>query len=224
VRIGKLLDPYCRPGEKVPDVAFFVRLVGRMIAAQNEALVRADDEHERELADDDEPRRARDQATERLRGVLVDLRAALETACGLAALPRLSLGEAVPSDPSVLATYGRAVLDALRDDAIKLPAQRTRGLMVDRKAFAEELAAELPPLERALATVAREMREADATLRAKRVAMEANDRAFNRGAAWLSSTFSLAGLDEHAASVRPSGRRSGETTAAEAAENPPDEP
>ncbi|UQA58114.1 hypothetical protein [Polyangium aurulentum] len=223
-RVSKLLQTYLEPGETMPDLALASRLVGRLIAARSEALVSADVEHERELADDDPPRKARDTATETVRRVLVDLRAALETACGMSALPRLHLSEPVPSDPSVLATYGRTVLDALRDEDIKLPAQRTRGLMIDRKAFAEELATELPTLEKALAHVAREAREAEATLRAKRDAMEANDRAFSRGAAWLSATFALAGLDEHASRVRPSGRRPGETTEAEAQENTLDAP
>jgi hypothetical protein len=214
-RVGKVLEAYLQSGEKMPDMSLVIRLLGRMIAAKNGALVAADAAHERELADDDAPRRARDTATERVRRVLVDLRAALETACGTSSLPRLQLAESVPSDPSVLATYGRTALDALRDESIKLPAQRTRGLKIDRKAFVEELAAELPLLEKALAAVAREVREAEETLRAKRDAMEDNDRTFSRGAAWLSATFALAALDEYASLVRPSGRRPGETVDSE---------
>lgn len=211
VRVAELLSPHLRPDEEMPDVSLFLRLVGRLIATENEALVRADAAHERELADDAAPRKARDEAVEKVRRILVDLRAAVETTCGMAGLPRLHLLEAVPTDPSVLATIGRSVLDALRDESVRLPAARRRGLSLDREAFAEELELELPPLEKALAAVAREAREAEATLRQKRAAMEANDRAFSRGAAVLSSTFALAGLEELAGKLKPSQRQPGET-------------
>jgi len=210
-RIAELLSPHLRPDEDMPDVGLLLRLVGRLIATENEALVRADAAHERELADDAAPRKARDEAVEKVRRILVDLRAAVETTCGMAGLPRLHLLEAVPTDPSVLATIGRSVLDALRDESVRLPAARRRGLTLDREAFAEELELELPPLDKALAAVAREAREAEATLRQKRVAMEANDRAFSRGAAVLSSSFALAGLEDLAGRLRPSSRQPGET-------------
>ncbi len=107
------------------------------------------------------------------------------------------------------------MLDALVDESVRLPAARRRGLSLDRQAFAEELELELPLLEKALAAVAREAREAEATLRQKRVAMETNDRAFSRGAAVLSSTFALAALDDLAGRVRPSVRQPGETNESE---------
>ena len=94
-------------------VGLLLRLVGRLIATENEALVRADAAHERELADDAAPRKARDEAVEKVRRILVDLRAAVETTCGMAGLPRLHLLEAVPTDPSVLATIGLAWLFVL---------------------------------------------------------------------------------------------------------------
>jgi len=210
-RVAELLAPHLRPDEQMPDFGLFLRLVGRLIATENEVLVRADAAHERELADDAAPRKARDEAVEKVRRILVDLRAAVETTCGMAGLPRLHLLEAVPTDPSVLATIGRSVLDALRDESVRLPAARRRGLSLDREAFAEELELELPPLEKALAAVAREAREAEATLRQKRAAMEANDRAFSRGAAVLSSAFALADLEELATRLKPSQRQPGET-------------
>ncbi len=228
IRVAELLSPHLRPDEQMPDIALAIRLVGRLIAAENETLVRADAAHERELADDAAPRKARDEGTEKVRRILVDLRAAVETTCGLSGLPRLHLAEAVPTDSSVLATIGRAVWDALRDESVRLPAPRRRGLSLDRLAFAEELAAELPLLEKALGAVAREMREAEATLRQKRAAMEANDRAFSRGAAFLSATFALGGLDDLAGSLKPSSRQPGETRdfeiAATSAETPTDAP
>lgn len=209
-RVKELLARYAKPGEQMPDIELLIRLVGRMIAMENEALVRADAAHEVELADDTEPRKARDEAAEKVRRCLAYLHAAVETTCGSAGLHRLHLTENVPNDPSALAILARSVLTNLRDESIKLPADRRRGLSLDRGAFAEELAADLPALDRALAAVAREAREAEVTLRAKRQAMEASDRAFSRGASLLSATFALAGLDDVAHKVKPSAAHPGE--------------
>jgi len=210
-RVKETLSRYAKPGEQVPDIQLLVRLVGRMIASENEALGRADAAHEVELADDAEPRKQRDETAERVRRILADLRTAVETTYGGVGLPRLHLSEAIPSDPSTLAMLARTVLVDLRDDTIKLPAPRRRGLSLDRSAFAEEIAADLPQLDKALAAVAREAREAEVTARARRLAMEANDRAFQRGAAYLSATFTLAGLDELAEKVKPSTAQPGQT-------------
>lgn len=210
-RVKETLSRYAKPGEQVPDIQLLLRLVGRMIASENEALVRADAAHEVELADDTEPRKQRDEAAEKVRRILSDLRTAVETTYGGIGLPRLQLRENIPHDPSALAILGRTVLVTLRDEAIKLPPPRRRGLSLDREAFAEEIAAELPALDKALAAVAREAREAEATSRTRRLTMEANDRAFQRGAAFLSATFTLAGLDELADKVKPSSALPGQT-------------
>jgi len=216
-RVKETLSRYAKPGEQVPDIQLLVRLVGRMIASENEALARADAAHETELADDTEPRKLRDDSAEKVRRILADLRMAVETACGTAGLPRLLLAEAIPHDPLALAVLARSVLAHLRDESIKLPAPRRRGLSLDRSAFAEELAADLPTLDNALAAVAREAREAEVTLRAKRLALETNDRAFGRGAAFLSATFALAGIDDVATKIKPSASQPGQTCEAEAA-------
>jgi hypothetical protein len=210
-RVKETLSRYAKPGEQVPDIQLLLRLVGRMIASENEALVRADAAHEVELADDTEPRKQRDEAADRVRRILSDLRAAIETTYGAACLSRLHLAEAVPLDPSALAVLTRSVLVCLRDESVRLPPPRRRGLSLDREAFAEELATELPLLDKALAVVAREAREAEATLRARRLTMEANDRAFARGAEFLSAAFKLAGLDELATKTKPSAAYPGQT-------------
>ncbi|HRI69846.1 MAG TPA: hypothetical protein PK156_36705 [Polyangium sp.] len=210
-RVKETLSRYAKPGEQVPDIQLLLRLVGRMVASENEALNRADLAHEAELADDTEPRKLRDDAAENIRRILSDLRTALETTHGAVALSRVHLMDNVPTDPSALAMLARTVLTQLRDDTVKFSAPRRRGLSVDRTAFAEELATELPVLDKALAAVAREAREAEVTLRARRLAMEANDRAFSRGAAFLSATFVLAGLDELAGKTKPSTGHPGQT-------------
>ncbi|WP_437896508.1 hypothetical protein [Sorangium sp. So ce124] len=225
--IATELAPCLRSGEKMPDVALLMRLVARRLAADTAALVAADDAHERELADDAAPREARDEAAARLRSVLVDVVdgcAAVDAAFGPAGLRKLLLDGAVAEDPSVLVTAGERVASALRDAEIKLPKPRRASMKLDRAALADEIAAELPALKRALAKVATEEREKEATLRAKQNAMRKSDKSFGQGAALLAASFTFAGLEDLAAKVRPSGRRPGRTAAEEDDALPPEEP
>jgi hypothetical protein len=220
--VARELSPRLKAGEVMPDVALLVQLIGRRIAADTAELVRADEAHERELADDAAPREARDEAAAKVRAVLVDLRAGVEAAYGPAGLRKLGIDVAVPEDPSVLATLGASVVKSLRDQAVKLPKPKRASMKLDRRGFADELEAELPPLVKALAKVATEEREKEATLLKKQAAMKRNDRSFTRGAGMISAACAQADLDDLAAKVRPSGRRPGRTAQEE--EEAPEEP
>jgi hypothetical protein len=208
--MNRVLEPYLAKGETMPDTALLARLMGRWLDAEGKANLAADVAHEKELADDAAPREQREQANAKVRQTLIDLRAGVDATYGPAGLKKLGLDQAVPGDPSVVATTGWNVLNFLEDASIKLPAPR-KGLKLDRKSFAEDLKAELPNLDKALKDVAREIREAEATLAAKRAATESNDRAFSRGAGWLSATCMAAGLDDISARIKPSARRAGQT-------------
>ena len=205
------LSPYLKPGEAMPDLTLLASLIGRKLLADNAALSTADHVHERELADDDGPREDRDEAVANVRGVLLDLRAAVEAVYGARGLTLLGLGAAVPTDPSVVATTAGNIHSALLDQKIKLPKPKRVGMKLDRADFAEELAAELPGLTKALAKVAKEDREKEATQRAKNEAMARNDATFMSGATFLAASCQLAGLADIAAKVRPSGRKPGQT-------------
>src|SRR5690606_18537102 len=76
------LAPLLRPGETMPDVALFFRLVGRKMVAVGGELSTADDAHEAELADDPPWRAKRDAAATAVRSALVDLRDGVTTAHG----------------------------------------------------------------------------------------------------------------------------------------------
>jgi hypothetical protein len=215
--LGAMLSPHLQKGETMPDVALLARLVGRLVAVRCDALVAADRAHEAELSDDSAPREARDEAADHVRQVLVDLRSAVDTLYGAAGLTKLRLAAPVPTDPQVLATAGGNVLEALEDATVKLAKPSRAGLKLDRQAFADDLSAEIPKLQAALKVVAREAREAEATLLAKTRAMADNDRDFSRGADLLSALAEAGGLDDLGKRVRPSGRRPGQTASSDPA-------
>ena len=217
------LAPHLKAGEEFPDIALLSRLIGRKIAADTAALVAADGAHERELSDDAEPREQRDEAAMKVRAVLVDLRASIDTVYGAPGLTKLGLDQAVSEDPSVLATAAAAAAKVLGDGSIKLPKPRRAAMKVDRQGFAAEIDVELPPLVKALTKVATEDREKEATLGKKQGAMSKNDRSFTTGAGWLAASCTLAGLGDLAAKLRPSGRKPGRTAEEEEADDAPPE-
>jgi hypothetical protein len=105
-----------------------------------------------------------------------------------------------------------ATLAALVDPSVTLPSPRRQSLSLYRQAFAQELEKDLANLEEALTVVAREVREAEATLSAKNTALRAHNDAYARTTAWLAGACELAGLAELAAKVRPVRRVSHATT------------
>jgi len=93
----------------------------------------------------------------------------------------------------------------------------------DLAGAAAEIKALRKKLEGAIKDVAREVREAQATLDAKSTAMAAYDEAFGGVAAVLMGLLRLSGKPDLAAKVRPSPRRPGQT-AADAGDDPPPAP
>ena len=77
--------------------------------------------------------------------------------------------------------------------------------------FAEDIRTHLLPLQKALADVAREKKEANASLHAKQATVTESDEAFTTVARLLSATFAMARRKDIARKVRPSGRRPGRT-------------
>ena len=162
-RLSARTREYEHKGEKTPDVGLLVRLLGRELAAVLAALSAADRAHEAELGDDAGPRAQRDEAAQQLR------------AGGEHPRPRRGLLRArdpgAPRSGHARAAGSRRAQE-LRRDGGRGPARRRRGpaaalatrrgLRIDRKALAEDLAAHVPTLATALDAVAREKREADA--------------------------------------------------------------
>lgn len=208
--VKSVLAPHLAQGEKMPDVGLLIELAGRYVESEQANLHEKSEAHERELGDDAVPREQRDRAAAAVSGDLVDLRAAVETVYGTVGLKGLGVDAPVPEDPTTLAKMAEHASAALKDKNVVLPPPRRASLKLDRLQFARELDAELPKLAQALEDVAREEREAEATLAAKWTALDRVDRARVRAGGLMAALCALGGLDELATRVRPgaSARRS----------------
>ena len=98
------------------------------------------------------------------------------------------------------------------------PAPRFPGMCFDATYWTGRLTAAIVPLKGALADVAREERENEATYVAKTRAIEAYDQTFSQVATYVSAMLAIAGEKELARRVRPSSRRPGQTDEVAAAD------
>ena len=217
--IKKLLAPHLNKGESMPDVALLMTLVARALDTTKTRLVEADAAHEAELGDDEPVRRGRDEAAESLSDKLVELREIITGVYGAATTTALFPGP-TPVDPVVLARFAGSVTDRLA--RVRLPAPRIKGAKFDTAELTETLETQRATLEQQLKDVAREVREAQATLEAKNQALMTYDAVFDGTAMTLAGLLRLAGKTELAARVKPSGRRAGQT--AGDTEEPPTTP
>lgn len=215
------LAPLLRPGETMPDVALFFRLVGRKMVAVGGELSTADDAHEAELADDPPWRAKRDAAATAVRSALVDLRDGVTTAHGPDAARRLALAKPPSFEPAVLAEEASRVLDKLGDETLTLPPPKRRGLKVDLGELGEDIGAELGTLHESLAVLRREGRESERTLTAKHRAMAAFDAAVGPGTALIVAAFKLGGRADLADRVVPTEPKRSSPQPAEPPAGPP---
>lgn len=209
-RVSARLRPYLERGEAMPDVALFLRLLGRHTGGRAEAMKRADDAHESELADDTGPRRARDRHADATRAIYSDVRGTLGSVYGEEALALLRLAEPASSDPLVLAEQGQAARTALLDTALVLPPPRVKGATIQRADLAEQLSAAVVPLAASLTDVEREKKEADATLSRKNAEIDEHDEAFEGNVGVIAAVYRAVGEEVLAGKLRISPRRPGQ--------------
>ncbi len=211
------LSAYLLDGETMPDLGLASKLLGRMIVKRIDVLESADSANERELSDDAKPRADRDRYSQSAFDLIVTIRNSIAANFGDTGLAALGLTQACPSTPLGRARYGRALVNALRNDEVALPAPRSAAISIDRAAIADELEAEVGPLETVVDAVAKEASEAKGAQAKKDQAMEANDEAFSLATGLGRQMFLLCGLAELADRIRESPARPGQL-----AEPPPD--
>lgn len=207
--IATALEPHLAKAETLPDVGLLLELCTRALESAIDTLVQADAAHEAELSDDVAPRRARDEASTALYEDMVELKEVATGLLGRAALEPLRLAGTTPRDPTVLVRHAKDVVEALQ--SATLPKSRVRGAKLHADEWAERLGEHIEPLSAALGDVAREAREAEATLVAKNRALTDHDRTFANVATLVSAVLRMSGETELAARVRPSPRRPGRT-------------
>src|SRR5262249_17275666 len=155
-------------------------------------------------------------AAEALSEKLVELREVITGIYGAATASSIFPGP-TPQDPVVLSRFAGDVAGALQ--RVKFPASRVKGAKIDDADTADDITDQRTKLDGHLKDVARELREAQATLDAKNQGIAAYDESFAGWATTLTGLLRAAGKAELAAKVRPSSRRPGQT-ASDAGEEP----
>ncbi len=206
--LSKVLKPHLAKGEALPDIGLLLMLVSRALDASKTRMVEADAAHEAELGDDEPVRRARDEAASTLSGKIIELREVLTGVYG-GATARAVFAGPTPEDPVVLSRFAGEVATQL--GRVKLPAPRIKGAKLDIAETTSALQEHSAMLDTHLKGVARELREAQATLDTKNQAMAAYDETFSGVATTLTGLLRVAGKADLAARVRPSTRRPGQT-------------
>jgi hypothetical protein len=170
----------------------------------DDALLRAtqtDAAHAAELADDHRPRTARDEAAERVRSVLVDLRRTVAALHGNGLVKTLGFPGQIPREPAQVERVARDVVAALRQGPLPKPAL-VGVAPVSSKDWSTLLDEGLAALASARAEVTREAQEARATQTAKDQASAALTEAMVTAAQVTVSLARLAGRPELVAGLR----------------------
>jgi hypothetical protein len=207
-RVGDGMARLLGADHKAPTIAM-LRAMGNKLDRDCDAMVRADDAHNKELADDKEPRAARDLFAENVRSTLVEVREVVTAIFGAEFAAALGFDGNTPRDADHLVGLGGRVIDNMLHKAP--PAPRFPGMCFDATYWTGRLTAAAGPLKQALGDVAREERENEATYVAKQRSIEEYDQTFSRVATYVSAMLTIAGEKELARRVRPSTRRPGQT-------------
>lgn len=204
----RLLKSHLKKGETMPDLRLVATLLARSLGALGDGMSKADDDHERELSDDAEPRDARDKVMLALYSKVVEVGEIIQGMYGHAAVRKCKLDGTTPRDGELLLQHAKTASGLLR--TVKFGEPRVKGAKIDGGDFADELDALAKEAKKALGDVAREIREAETTQVKKGATIAAFDAGFSSTAGLLSALLTVAGEKELASRVRPSTRRPGQ--------------
>lgn len=201
---------YATDAEKnnLPDLGLAVTLAARALAARRDDVIAKSQAHEKELSDDDTPRKERDAATAALVSLLVAIRGSIDNVYGAPGLKVLALEGRTPTDPKPVLDHARKVLGRLQDEGLVWPPATHDGVTIDKSVWIAKLAPLVEKLDTALQKVATEEREAQVTLSAKNKALQEFDAVLDPAGDLIATGLDLIGLDELAEKVWPKTRRS----------------
>ncbi len=192
------------------DMALLLSQLTAILDQAGSELAEADLAHAAELADDDEPRQARDEAVAAVREKLLSLRELVTGAYGATVAGSVQLGEALPDPPALLVQRAKAVAQALREKKPTKPPKH-KSIKLDLDSLADELDALRKPLDAALSDVEREEREAQASLLRKDRATSEWERIYQGVTHMAYGAYILAGRPDLAERIEPTARKRGGT-------------
>lgn len=179
------------------------------LQADSKAMVDADNAHAIELGGGLGVRTERDEQAAKVRHVLVDVRELVGTFYGPIGTETLGFHGDTPQDPAAIFRLAQIVLDRLANWTP--PRSHFSRVSFDANDWLAHLRGPVAGLEKAIANVAKEERETDATLTARNQATATYDHTFSLAANLVSDLLITAGEKALASRLRPSTRRPGQT-------------
>ena len=180
--------------------------LGEHLERTTDGLVKADQAHTNELADDDDVRRDRDESMVNMKDLLGALRSNLIRNYGSAVAGAYGFGATLSEDAPGLLVLAGNVENLLRTRAI-VETPKNKSLKVDPVLAADDLRDAAAALRAAVEGIEREKREAQLTLGAKNDALTAWGAAYAPVADGTAAFFALVGRTDLAQRVRPTARR-----------------
>ena len=202
--VEKALFPNGAPNNL--SVADVVMALGAHLERTTGAMVKAEQDHTNELADDDAVRRDRDERTVDMKDLLGALRSNLIRNYGSSVAGAYGFGATLPDDAPGLLLLAGNVENLLRTRPL-VEAPKNKSLKVDAQLAADDIRDAAAALRAAVDGIEREKREAQLTLGAKNDALTSWGAAYAPVADGTAAFFALVGRTDLAQRVRPTARR-----------------
>ena len=201
--VEKTLFPNGVPNDL--SVADVLIALGAHLDRATAGLVKADQDHNNELADDDDARRDRDERTVDMKDLLGALRSNLIRNYGSGVAGAYGFGATLPEDAPALLILAGNVENLLRTRTL-VETPKNKSLKVDPVLAADDVRDAANALRAAVDGIEREKREAQLTLGAKNEALAAWGAAYSPVADGTAAFFALVGRVDLAQRVRPTAR------------------